>query len=41
MIGDDKARNHRFAQTPARLDQPLIGAGDRVFGEHHAGDLPG
>jgi len=38
VVRDDEAGDHRFAEAPARLDQALVGAGDRVFGEHDASD---
>jgi hypothetical protein len=31
------ARDHSFPEAPAGFDQTLIGAGDRVLGEHDAG----
>ena len=37
MVGHHEAGDHRLAQAPAGLDQPLVGAGDRMLGEHHAG----
>ena len=38
LVGDDEAGDHGLTEAPARFDQPLIGAGDRMFGEHHPGD---
>jgi hypothetical protein len=39
MVGDDEAGDHGLAEAPARFDQALIGAGNRVLGEHHSGDI--
>ena len=36
VIGHDEAGDDRLAQAPARFDQALVGAGDRMLGEHHA-----
>ena len=38
MVGNDEAGDHRFAESPARFDQTLIGARHRVFGEHDTGN---
>src|SRR5216684_490049 len=38
LIGDDEAGDHGLTEAPARFDQALIGAGDRVLGEHDTGD---
>ena len=39
MVGDHEAGDHGLAQAPTRFDQALIGAGDRVLGEHDPGDI--
>ena len=38
-VGDHEAGDDRLAEPPARLDHPLVGAGDRVPREHHAGGV--
>jgi hypothetical protein len=37
MIGHHEAGDDRLAQAPTRFDQALVGAGDRMLGEHDAG----
>ena len=39
MVGDDETGDDGLAEAPACFDQALIGARDRVLGEHHAGDI--
>ncbi len=39
MVRNDEAGDHRFTKAPTRFDQPLVGLGDRVLGEHHPGDV--
>jgi len=34
-VRDDEPGDDRFAESPTRLDHPLVRAGDRVAGEHH------
>ena len=41
MVGDDEAGDDGLTEAPARFDQALIGAGDRVLGEHDPGDSRG
>ena len=36
VVGDHESRDDRLAEAPARLDHALVGAVDRVAGEHHA-----
>ena len=38
-VGDHEAGDDRLAESPARLDHALVGAGDRVLREHHPGDV--
>ena len=38
VVRDDEAGDDGFTEAPARFDQALIGAGDRVLGEHDPGD---
>ena len=38
-VGDHAAGDDDLAEPPARLDQPLVGAVDRVLREHHPGDV--
>ena len=39
LIGDDEAGDHGLTEAPACFDQTLIGTGDRMFREHHAGHI--
>ena len=41
VVRHDEAGDHGLAEAPARFDQALVGAGDRVLGEHDAGDARG
>src|SRR5262249_62221269 len=37
VIRNDEAGDHGLTKAPARLDQTLVGARDRVLGEHDPG----